>query len=232
MAIINGPYASKMRGKVGEVVAAKTTGNRTALRSYQPNVKNPNTLRQRVSRNKLAMASSLAAIFSEVIKIGFAKAAAGTKMYPRNMFVKDIVPVSSGVLNVSGETVTVVDTKLEFSKALGITVKPVGGWVDGTGGETKDFSVSNGDQVTLPAGSTLGLVVVLADQNLSASRVFMGTAAAGVKVPIEVLNVLPSPVFWAFYKEIPEAFNGVAAAEIPWKYPSFTGPCSTKAQID
>jgi hypothetical protein len=228
MAILNGPYASGMSGKVGEVVAAKTTGGRTALRSYNREIKNPNTLRQRVSRSKLAMASALAAIFSEVIKIGFAKAAAGTKMYARNMFVKDIVPVSSGVFTVSGETVSVVDTNLEFSKAVGINVKPSVGYEEGTGGETMDFTVSNSDMVTLPAGSALGLVVVLADQNMQASRVFMGTAAAGVKVPMSVLAELPSPMFWAFYKEIPEAFNGVTAAEIPWKYPSLTGPCTTK----
>lgn len=231
MATINGPYASKMRGKVGEVVAAKTTGNRTALRSYQPNVKNPKTLRQRVSRNKLAKASALAAIFSEAIKIGFAKAAAGTKMYARNMFVKGIVPVSSGVFSVNGETVTVIDTKLEFSKAVGITVIPTVSCQEGSGGQTMDFTVGNADMVILPAGSTLGLVVVIADGLMSASRVFVGTAAAGVKVPIDVLGGLSTPVYWAFYKEIPEAFNGVTAAEIPWKYPSLTGPCTTKEDI-
>lgn len=231
MAKLIGPLGSKMRGKVGEIVAAKTVGGDTAIRSYQPQVKNPNTLRQRVSRNKLKVASGLAATFADAIGIGYAKAVAGAKMYARNMFIKNIVPVSSGVLTVNGETVTVNDNKLEFSKGVGISVKPVGDWAEGTGGETMDFSLSNSEQVVLPHGSTLGVVVVVADQELTTSRVFAATAAAGVKVPIAVLNVLQSPVYWAFYKEIPEAFNGVTSAEIPWKYPSLTGPCSTMMQL-
>lgn len=64
MAKLNGPLGSKLRGKVGEVVAAKIRGGETAIRSYQPKVKNPNTKAQIGARSAFSLMSKLAAQLS------------------------------------------------------------------------------------------------------------------------------------------------------------------------
>lgn len=231
MAILNGPYASKMRGKVGEVVAAKTTGNRTALRSYQPNVKNPNTLRQRVSRTKLAMASALAANLSEGIKIGYAKAVAGTRMYPRNMFVSDIVPVGANVFSVSDGVVTMNTGGVRVSKGIGISVVPDVTQQQVSGSADIELVATNTGLVNLPAGSKLGLVVVVSNRDLTKCAVLCGEAESPVRISENILNAFGEPGYFVFYKEITESFNGVATADIPWKYPSLTGPSSTLTMV-
>lgn len=227
MAKQRGPVASTYTGRVGNVVGAKLKGGEYIARSYQPQVKNPNTLRQRVSRGKLALASAAAAVFAEAINIGFAKAAAGTKMYPRNMFVKGVVPVSSGVFTVSGESVTMDYSKLEFSKAQGITVMPICQAVlDGDTGAI-EVTCENASAVDLPAGSKLGLVVVATTNDNDVCVVVCGEAATGVTIPVEVVQASGLNHVAMFFKEIPEAYNGVSAMSIPWKYPSLTGPSTT-----
>lgn len=232
MAIINGPFASKTRGRAGEVVFAKTTGNRTAMRSYQPKVKNPKTLRQRVSRTKLAMASVLAAALSEAVKIGYAKAANGTKMYARNMFVKDIVSNGSEVFSVSGESVTVNSGAVLVSKKSGISIVPVTNQQQASGSAAVEITATNQSSVVLPAGSKLGLVVVLTSRDLGKSFVHCGSADSAITLPEAEINEMAEPAYFAFYKEIPESFNGVADTAIPWKYPSLTGESTTLTMIN
>lgn len=227
MAIINGPCASKMRGKVGEVVAAKTTGNRTALRSYQPNVKNPNTLRQRVSRSKMALASELAALLSDALKIGFAKAAAGTKMYPRNLFVKRVVPVSAGIMTVSGEAVSVDYAKLPLSEADGFGSVPVFTETTPDTGFATKFALSNPEDFPLEAGESLGIVVTGYDAEGKCAIVKTALAEDGAQFTDAEMTKIGHGVVKGFVKAIPEALNGVPTKDIPWKYPSRTSASST-----
>lgn len=222
MAIYNGPMASKMRGKVGEIVAAKTVGGQTALRAYQPTVKNPNTLRQRVSRNKFAVASGIASALSEGIKIGYAKAVAGAKMYARNMFVKSIVPVDAAIITLDGENPVVDYTKLPVSKGVGISETPVIATAAGTETGSKVVTATNAANVTLAAGEALGLVVVGLNAAKDSSIVRMGDATTGVTLSAADAAAVADGTMYAFFKVIPEAYNGVASADIPWKYPSNT----------
>ena len=226
MAKLNGPLGSKLRGKVGEVVAAKTVGGDTAIRAYQPVVKNPNTLRQRVSRNKMSIASKIAAVLSEAIGIGYAKATASEKMYPRNMFVKSIIPVGAAVMTLDGENPVVDYTKLPVSKKMGISEAPVTVVAAGTEQGSKVVTASNAESVTLAAGETLGLVVVGLDAQKNSSIVRMGSAAAGVTLSASDVTSMDGGTMYAFFKVIPEAYNGVAATDIPWKYPSDTSACT------
>lgn len=222
MAIIIGPYASKMRGKVGEVVAAKTTGNRTALRSYQSKVKNPNTLRQRVSRNKLATASLYAAIFAKAINIGFAKAASGTKMYPRNLFVKRVVPNSAGVITYADGGVSVDPTKLIVSEEAGIPIKPILSQAQPSEGFAEKIVVENIDDYSVGTDEMLGLVVAAYNAQKKLVYVSMGDASEGVQFTDAQMSQGTSWNFYGFVKVIPAAINGVPTEEIPWKYPSAT----------
>lgn len=221
MAILNGPYASKMRGKVGEVVAAKTVGGQTALRSYQPNVKNPNTLRQQVSRNKMGKASELAAMLATAIEVGYAKAVQGMKMYARNLFVKSIVPVSAGVMTNDGVEITLDITKIKVAKAAGLTVVPAGEVTPATGGGV-EFVPTNTADITLNPGESLGICLAAVDYANGKCIYKQDVASTGVTLSAAEVISLTTPVYFAFYKVIPEGMNGVASETMPWKYPSNT----------
>lgn len=221
MAILNGPYASKMRGKVGEVVAAKTVGGQTAIRSYQPNVKNPNTLRQQVSRNKMGKASELAAMIAPVIEVGYAKAVQGMKMYARNLFVRSIVLVSSGVMANDGVEITLDITKIKVAKAAGLMVVPAGQVAPATGGGV-EFVPTNTADIILKPGESLGICLAAIDYDNRKCIFKHGVASTGVALSAAEVASLTTPVYFAFYKVIPEGLNGVATETIPWKYPSDT----------
>lgn len=221
MAKLNGPLGSKFRGKVGEIVAAKTVGGVTVVRAYQPIVRNPRTLRQRVSRKKMRVASALAAMLDTPIKVGYAKAVAGAKMYARNMFVSGIVPSNAGVMTVNGENVTLDITKIKVAKACGLTVVPAGVLTTGTGGVVS-FVPTNTATVGLNPGESLGVCLAAIDYERGRCIYKQGVAATGVTLSAEEVASLSTPVYFAFYKVIPEALNGVPSTTEPWKYPSST----------
>lgn len=221
MAKLIGPIGSKMRGKVGQIVAAKTVGGDTAIRSYQPQVKNPNTLRQQVSRNKMAKASELAAILADVIGVGYAKAVQGMKMYARNLFVKSIVPVNAGVMTNSGAEITLDITKIKVAKQAGLAVVPAGNITAATGGGV-EFVPTNTADVILNEGESLGVCMAAIDYANEKCIYKQGVASTGVALSAAELATLTTPVYFAFYKVIPEGMNGVATETAPWKYPSAT----------
>ena len=222
MAKQRGPVASTFTGRVGNVVGAKSKGGEYITRGYQPQVKNPNTLRQQVSRMKLSVASALAAQFAEAINIGYAKASAGTKMYPRNMFVKNIVPVDANVLNYNNGSVAVSYDKLKLSAPIGIATAPVLSKNEQAAGFVVKIEVDNINNYSLGAGEQLGLVVVGYSNTTGANLTKMGLASEGVGFTDEDFGLVTMNAFKAFLKVIPAAVNGVPTTDIPWKYPSAT----------
>ena len=221
MAKLIGPIGSKMRGKVGQIVAAKTVGGDTAIRSYQPQVKNPNTLRQRVSRNKMAKASELAALLADAIGVGYAKAVQGMGMYARNMFVKSIIPVNAGVMTNDGAEITLDITKVKVAKQAGLAVVPAGLVTIATGGGV-EFIPTNTAEITLGEGESLGVCLAAVDYANGKCIYRQGVASTGVALSAAELATLTTPVYFAFYKVIPEGLNGIATESTPWKYPSAT----------
>ena len=221
MAIYNGPLGSKMRGKFGEFVAAKTVGGQTALRSYQPVVKNPNTLRQQVSRKKMAKASELAALLADAIGVGYAKAVQGMKMYARNLFVKSIIPVNAGVMTNDGAEITLDITKIKIARGVGLSTIPAGQVTAATGGGV-EFIPTNTADITLNPGESLGVCMAAIDYANGKCIYKQGVASTGVALSAAELALLTTPVYFAFYKVIPEGLNGVATETAPWKYPSAT----------
>lgn len=220
MAKLIGPIGSKMRGKVGQIVAAKTVGGDTAIRSYQPQVKNPNTLRQRVSRNKLKLASEIAAILSEAVGIGYAKAVQGMKMYPRNLFVSDIIRVDAGYITNNGDVAVLETEELPVSKKSGISVVPVI-----TSAQNVYTAVNIGD-VVVAEGETVAFVLVAYSLPRSVCFVKKVVKASSGDTTItlspEEAEMLSEGTVMGFYKIVPEALNGVPTQDIPWKYPSAT----------
>lgn len=222
MAKLIGPIGSKMRGKVGQIVAAKTVGGDTAIRSYQPQVKNPNTLRQQVSRKKLSVASALAASFADAIGIGYAKAVAGAKMYARNMFVRNIIPVDAAVLTYANGDVTVDAMKLPFSAAAGFTATPAIDSVEPSTGFAQKYVVTNKELFPVNTGEELGMVAVMFNSSTMACIVKMAKADDGVEFTEAELQSISPTTIGVFMKAIPEAVNGIPTENIPWKFPSNT----------
>lgn len=227
MAIINGPYASKMRGKVGEVVAAKTTGNRTALRSYQPNVKNPNTLRQRVSRARLAAASVLAAALANAVKAGYGLAVSGTKMYPRNMFLRDLVKGNVMEVDTTDPSeISMEYSEMKVSSRVGISMVPTVGTLGLSTAGKITVPVTAYDAVLVDKPGKMGVVVVCYFPDKQSSIVKMAEMPTTGSSNVEVtgLSALSGQTVhvYAFAKWIPETGNEVATATEPWKYPSET----------
>lgn len=223
MAKQRGPVASTFTGRVGNVVGAKMKGGEYVTRSYQPSVKNPNTLRQRVSRLRMATASQLAAKFKLAIQAGYGLAAGSTKMFPRNMFVRDIVPfVSGGVMRVQDEVVEIDWPKLKLSKALGIDSTPIGANVSfATAGKVEITDTTVVDTSNLGEGR-LGMVVVLLNEDSGTVFTDFGENHSSVEVNVPTSMLGMNVDVFAFYKWVPRSKNDVSTTEEPWKYPAAT----------
>lgn len=228
MAKQRGPVASTFSGRVGNVVGAKLKGGEYVTRSYQPSVKNPNTLRQRVSRLRMSTAAKLAAGLAPAIQAGFGKAAGSTKMYPRNMFVRDIVKFgANSPLTIANETATVNYGSLKVSERIGISTTPSIGPASFEEPLRVGLTVTGQPVVdVLPAGK-MGLVVVVYSPAKEACVIDMvdapsdGSADVSVKVPTSFSG--DTVHVYAFYKWVPESGNDVATDAEPWKYPAETG---------
>lgn len=228
MAKQRGPVASTFSGRVGNVVGAKLKGGEYVTRSYQPSVKNPNTLRQRVSRLRMSTAAKIAAGLAPAIQAGFGKAAGSTRMYPRNMFVRDLVKYGANTpLHVEDETAVIDYSALKVSERIGIsTVPSVSAPTFETPGQVGMTVTAQPVIDVLPAGK-MGIVVAVYGPTMEACAIDMvdapteGTATVTVAVPAsfsgETVHV------YAFYKWIPESGNDVATDAEPWKYPAETG---------
>ena len=232
MAIYFGPMASKMSGKVGEIVAAKTVGNRTALRAYNGKVKNPNTLRQRAARGRMACASKIAATFAEAINIGYTMFSQGMKMYPRNVFVKDLVAQGSPLTTQRGDFVQVDMPEIKVSKAAGLSVAPVATIAAGTAAGTHIVRPTNASSVVLPhSDSELGLVVVLVDEISDAMNATAIVKTADALDGVTFDDTMIGKHVYAFYKEMLHTYTDIATDNYPWKYPSATSACAYIGQV-
>lgn len=227
MAKQRGPVASTFSGRVGNVVGAKLKGGEYVTRSYQPSVKNPNTLRQRVSRLRMSTAAKLAAGLAPAIQAGFGKAAGSTHMYPRNMFVRNLVKFSeNSPLTITNETAEVNYGSLKVSERIGISAVPsIGAPSFETAGQVGMTVTGQPVIDVLPAGK-MGLVVVVYSPDGEACVINMvdapteGTSTVTVKVPASFSGLTVH--VYAFYKWMPESGNDIATEAEPWKYPAET----------
>lgn len=225
MAKLNGPLGSKLRGKVGEVVAAKTVGGATAIRAYQPVVKNPNTNRQKCSRNRFSHTSTLAALFAEAISVGCRNAAGAAGIYPRNAWVRAAVKGKKYVV-MEGASFGEYDlSELEVSMKSGINVAPQLSYT----AATHTVTATNINDVTLKAGQSLGLVVVsylILSDEVRVLGTMMGAAANGVVLPEMAYSAGIATQYCGFYVIIEPTGNDIASDTMPWKYPSATSATS------
>lgn len=227
MAKQRGPVASTFSGRVGNVVGAKLKGGEYITRSYQPAVKNPNTLRQRVSRLRMSTAAKLAAGLAPAIQAGYGKAAGNTKMYPRNMFVRNLVKFSAtSPLNIDGEMANLQYNDLKISARIGISTTPIIGAMDTETPLTIKASITGQPVVdVLPAGK-MGVVLVAYDAESNTCVIDMFDAPSSGSTNLQM--TVPSSwqgknaYVYAFYKWVPESGNDIATNAEPWKYPAET----------
>lgn len=228
MAKQHGPAASYFSGRQGEVVGAKLKGGEYVSRTYQPNVKNPKTLRQRVSRLRMSTASGLASALAAAIQQGYAKATASTRMYPRNMFVRDAVRMDGmNVITVANETATIDYENVKVSQRIGLNLVPAMGQAsfEEPLKISIPYSAMNVTDV-MPAGE-LGLVTVVYAPELNQCIVKNTIVEQGQ--PGSVIVNVPASLsaqtvhIYNFLKWVPESKNGVASGNEPWMYPSETG---------
>lgn len=228
MAKQHGPAASYFSGRQGEVVGAKLKGGEYVSRSYQPNVKNPNTERQRNSRQRMAISSRIAAALAAAIQIGYAKATASTRMYPRNMFVRDLVRMDGmGALVISDGVSEIDNTKLKISARSGITSTLATGVA--TVGENRELTIPvtvGTVSDVLPEGY-MGLIVVVYDEG--DGTCFVSQHRAPVDATEDVKITLPASMdgkevqIFSFLKWVPTSKNDISTDTLPWKFPSETG---------
>ena len=228
MAKQRGPVASTFSGRVGNVVGAKLKGGEYVTRSYQPSVKNPNTLRQRVSRLRMATAAKLAAGMAPAIIAGYGKASGSTKMYPRNMFVRNLVKFTpSTPLHIEGEIAELEFSSIKMSERIGISNTPIISSLDFETEATIKASITGQPIVdVLPAGK-MGVVLVAYEPEGNTCVVDMFDAPTTGSANLQ-MTVPPSwsgltVHVYAFFKWVPESGNDIATDEEPWKYPAETG---------
>lgn len=228
MAKQRGPVASYFSGKVGEVVGASLKGGEYTTRTYKKHIKNPNTLRQRVSRLRMSTASKMAAGLAAAIQAGYGKAAGSTHMYPRNMFVRNIVKFGANTpLRIVDEVAEIQYSDIQLSERIGIsTIPSIGTASFETPGQVSMTVTGQPVIDVLPAGK-MGLVVVVYSPSNEACVIDMvdapteSTATVNVAVPASFSG--ESVHVYAFFKWIPESGNDVTTDNEPWKYPAETG---------
>lgn len=228
MAKLSGPLGSKLRGKVGEVVAAKTVGGVTAIRSYQPVVKNPNTLRQQMARKKFSTLSGLVAELAEVFGIGYAKANSGSGMYVRNMALRDLYNDTTVVTFVNGEIDNIDWPNFPFSRKVGLEGVPNLTYTAPAEGQPGMFTVTNASSVAInEAEEELGVVLVAvmtSDTDIVGMPVILtGAASTGVSVTAAQAADIAGCKIFAFFKAMPKTGTEIPTSQWPWKYPSNTG---------
>ena len=223
MGKIHGLGNHSVTGKIGAFVYAKGLGGETVVRNYTAQVKNPNTLRQQNSRNRLAFASQFAAALATVIGVGYAKAAAGAKMYARNIFVKDFMPL----FTIAGGTPEVSYDEVKVSKGYGVVNGGIFGSATSSQSGKVVVPVSALPEVVEADGGEWGVVAVVynpdLNQSVMAQAVGSATTTNGITINVPADWTGMQGYVYAFFKWIPGTGNEIATTTQPWKYPSTTG---------
>lgn len=214
-----------LKGKVGNFVYQIRRGVQIA-RVYQPVVANPNTKRQELSRSKMALAGEVCRSMLLGLRAAHNLRHPG---YEYQQGVAIMVPVSGGIIDgTTPGALTVQYTSLGKILGNGPLPQPSCGVLDFEEESEISFDVTLDPACYLDNnGSAIkaGVVTVVYQPDTNMSHVeFLEVPTAGAHAHIEV------PTTWSglkvhvycFAKQIPEAVNGIATVDVPWKYPAET----------
>lgn len=219
-----------MKGKVGNMVFRTRRGMQIAS-VYQPEVHNPKSKRQEMSRAKMTMATYMARGCKLLLKAGWQKT---NPTYEVQQFVSRAIPVGNHVI--TGNSVEMLEWDwMNVGKCVSANLL---GFPTGLG--TPSFAEESEVILNYTPDSNLfvddqgaeigcGLVVGCYSPDLNQCIVTFlnltkGQAAqATVAVPAEWSGL--KCVVMAFAKQIPNALNGIPANTQPWKFPAATTMC-------
>lgn len=209
-------------GKLGESVFTNNAG-RTIVRQYNPHVRNPRTARQQNSRSRFKMASELAKLFAQPLRIGMPRIGALTS---RNLFTSKIIPVSAGVIELSGNDLRVNYESVMLSKGGMPSLNASGVAYDSS---THKYTITMDNAYNPeakgyvpPMPGVAGVVLVLLDGTYENVHVYQALAGNNATVQIEVPSTIATACneCYVFAKWVPEAYNDIQAETLPWKFPS------------
>lgn len=227
-----------LSGKLGSAVFAHRRGVQIA-RAYQPVVANPKSERQQLSRAKFALAESVSKGLREFVRMGWQK----TKpTYQIQQAVGIMVPAGNGIITIAGDdSLEVQYTELRKALSANLINAPSNKIAPDF---TQESQVSG--TLLLPAscfvdehGDVVDCAVVICvystDLNQSVVARVIATRPTGGETEVEVSYAVAVPsVFagtmayvYAFAKQIPTAYNGIATTVWPWKFPSNTSETMT-----
>lgn len=227
-------------GKLGDLVGYVRGGKQFA-RVYVPHITNPNTERQQVSRKKMAVVSDFGRAMSRVLAVGYG-ADANSRVSPRNIFSRETIPASKGIVTGSTPATVEIDyTKVQLSNGK----IPVGGVSYGE----VDFSTPL--QVIVPLAAvyqsydlnhtsggelqSVAIFVVVYNKTLDIatmdSKILYNKAtntwmSSGDNIPVTLGDDWQGSFVevYAFCKQLPDALNGVALDTMPYRIPGNCTP--------
>lgn len=212
-------FVGTASGRSGNFVYAKGRNGMTIQRAYQPQVKNPRTIRQQASREKFTRASEMVAIWAQALKVSHVSRGDMTAKIVRGDAV--LAPDTSGVLLFRFD---------ELAKTIAHGPVPMPAWraprmQDGLILDL-GYTLSPNTGLYLEDGDRVG--VVLCAYNASADSVIFSQSIATDAA--NATATLPVPGAWAgnemhvvaFLKVVPKSYNQIPTVELPWKFPSNT----------
>lgn len=223
-----------LKGKIGNTVFASVKGE-TIARVYNPNVANPDTVRQRFSRAKMALAGIIARELIRFIRLGWNQVAPGREF---QRAVSIMIPTGNGIL--TGTPSVDPKPKMEWAQLKDALSKNDLGYVD-CGAPDFDTAGQVTFDVTAPAnmfkdsgGNAVGLGYVAVAVCEQIDGVFMKTgmitnADSPETVTIDGITSNYSGMYFSVYcfaKQIPNSSNGVPSTTQPWMYPAPTSACA------
>lgn len=208
-----------MSGKLGNSVAFVRNGQQI-FRVYQPTVANPNTYRQRVSREKFKLLGEMASGYANAASIGL-RAQRKTGETTRNVFMRLNKTSVTGV-NLNGTAINfeVSYESLQFSQ--GTLPRMVFGTpsfaTPGMASVEVEDNMQDVDGASIP--DRVMLVVVCPSAKAAVAR-FSGTRETtefSIKVPSTWQGL--QVYMYAYTVKLPEALNGVADNVSPYRTPA------------
>lgn len=206
-------------GRFGSSVGYTNRG-RQLIRVYQPNVFNPRTKRQELTRMRFAALNAFANSISNPIAVGFSKVLPG---FTRQSFI--------GVNIRVGQAFSGTSEEISYDKILiakGPVAKPIAGQPSITANNVCVVQLDCEDSVNYTADGTpihCGAVIVLVSPDTGLA-VYGGNMPASIsQKPISASVTVPSRLSglqmhcYVFLKQSPTPLNGIPIEEEPWRTP-------------
>lgn len=214
-------------GKLGNTVFYTRKGV-TCSRVYQPTVANPNTVRQKLARDRFRLAGQTARAFIQAAALGYSDQLVGGES-PYNKMVADLLTgtaITGGVLS----PIEVDRTKIQVSE--GVVTQPPVSAVDAevalqlslSRATYRAAAAQAAADINVPVGQ-IGLVVVVYCPDYDACRVYQFEPESynedqlKMEMPSQWQGLRVS--VYCFFKELlASGLDEITTAAIPWKYPS------------